>query len=82
MHSKNFITTQSLDPASSVSLCWIPAFAGMTAIRIFNCRSNNEIDRIAIEGKFGQGKRNYGLGRIMTKLNYTSKDATIAVLLV
>jgi hypothetical protein len=35
----------------------------------------DEIDRIAIEGKFGQGKRRYGLGRIMTKLDHTSKTA-------
>jgi len=28
----------------------------------------DEIDRIAIEGKFGQGKRRFGLSRIMAKL--------------
>ena len=37
----------------------------------------DEIDRIAIEGKFGQGKRRYSLGRIMTKLNHTSKTAIV-----
>ena len=35
----------------------------------------DEIDRIPIEGKFGQGKRKYGLGRIMTKLSKTSETA-------
>jgi hypothetical protein len=42
----------------------------------------DEIDRIAIEGKFGQGKRRYGLGRIMTKLNHTSKTAIVMSFLV
>ena len=42
----------------------------------------DEIDRIAIEGKFGQGKRRYSLGRIMTKLNYTSKTAIVMSFLV
>ena len=32
----------------------------------------DEIDRIPIEGKFGQGKRRYGLARIMAKLPETS----------
>ena len=34
---------------------------------------NDENDRIAIEGKFGQGKRRFGLARIMTKLAVTSE---------
>ena len=38
----------------------------------------DEIDRIAIEGKFGQGKRRFTLGRIMAKLAQTS-EATIAI---
>ena len=38
----------------------------------------DEIDRIAIEGKFGQGKRRFTLGRIMSKLAQTS-EATIAI---
>ena len=42
----------------------------------------DEIDRIAIEGRFGLGKRHYSLGRIMTKLNYTSKTAIIMSFLV
>jgi IS5 family transposase len=42
----------------------------------------DEIDRIAIEGKFGQGKRRYSLGRIMTKLDYTSKTAIVMSFLV
>jgi hypothetical protein len=42
----------------------------------------DEIDRIAIEGKFGLGKRRYGLGRIMTKLNDTSKTEIVMSFLV
>jgi len=42
----------------------------------------DEIDRIAIEGKFGQGKRRYSLGRIMTKLDHTSKTAIVMSFLV
>jgi hypothetical protein len=34
---------------------------------------NDENDRIAIEGKFGQGKRRFGLARIMAKLAVTSE---------
>ncbi|MFQ5652455.1 MAG: IS5 family transposase [bacterium] len=33
----------------------------------------DELDRIAIEGKFGQGKRRFGLSRIMAKLAATSE---------
>ena len=33
----------------------------------------DEVDRIAIEGKFGQGKRRFSLARIMTKLAGTSE---------
>ncbi len=32
----------------------------------------DEIDRVAIEGKFGEGKRRFGLARIMAKLAETS----------
>ncbi len=42
----------------------------------------DEIDRVAIEGKFGQGKRRYGLGRIMTKLSCTSKTAIALTFLI
>jgi len=35
----------------------------------------DEIDRIAIEGKFGQGKRRFSLARIMAKLAGTSEVA-------
>jgi hypothetical protein len=42
----------------------------------------DEIDRIAIEGKFGLGKRRYSLGRIMTKLDCTSKTAIVMCFLV
>jgi len=37
----------------------------------------DEIDRIAIEGKFGQGKRRFGLSRIMAKLAQTSETMII-----
>jgi len=33
----------------------------------------DEIDRIPIEGKFGQSKRRFGLDRVMTKLAITSQ---------
>jgi len=39
----------------------------------------DEGDRNAIEGKFGQGKRRYNLGRIMSKLATTS-ETTIGVI--
>lgn len=32
-------------------------------------------DRNAVEGKFGQGKRRYGLGKVMAKLDATGKTA-------
>ena len=35
----------------------------------------DELERIPIEGKFGQGKRRFSLGRIMTKLAETSETA-------
>ncbi len=38
----------------------------------------DEIDRIAVEGKFGQGKRRFTLNRIMAKLSETS-EAVIMV---
>jgi len=38
-------------------------------------RRQDEIDRIAVEGKFGQGKRCFSLARIMTKLARTSEVA-------
>lgn len=41
-------------------------------------RRQDEIDRIPIEGKFGQGKRRFGLNLIMSKLSETS-EATIAM---
>ena len=33
----------------------------------------DELDRIAVEGKFGQGKRRFSLARVMTKLAQTSE---------
>lgn len=38
--------------------------------------------RNAVEGKFGEGKRTYGLGRIMTRLQETSKSVIALQLLV
>jgi hypothetical protein len=35
----------------------------------------DEIDRIPIEGKFGQSKRRFSLNRVMTKLSVTSETA-------
>lgn len=44
-------------------------------------RRQDELDRIPVEGKFGQGKRRFSLGRIMCKLAKTSETAiTIAFL--
>lgn len=42
----------------------------------------DEIDRNAVEGKFGQGKRRYSLSRIMTKLSCTSETAIMVSFLV
>jgi len=42
----------------------------------------DELDRIPIEGKFGLGKRRYGLNRIMTKLSFTSKTSIAIIFLV
>jgi transposase, IS5 family len=33
-------------------------------------------DRVPIEGKFGQAKRRYGIGRVMTKGVKTNNDDT------
>jgi len=38
----------------------------------------DELERIPIEGKFGQGKRRFGLNRIMAKLSHTS-ETVIAI---
>jgi len=42
----------------------------------------DEIERNAVEGKFGQGKRRYSLDRIMTKLAHTSETAIMISFLV
>lgn len=42
----------------------------------------DEIERNAVEGKFGQGKRRYSLQRIMTKLANTSETAIMLSFLV
>ncbi|MDY6857189.1 MAG: transposase, partial [Thermodesulfobacteriota bacterium] len=42
----------------------------------------DECDRGPIEGKFGQAKRRYGIGRVMTKLATTSETAIALCFLV
>ena len=42
----------------------------------------DEIDRIPIEGKFGQAKRRFSLSKIMCKLSKTSETAIAVVFLV
>ena len=42
----------------------------------------DEIDRIAVEGKFGNGKRKYGLGKIMSKRADTSESSIGMIILV
>ena len=42
----------------------------------------DEIDRIAVEGKFGQGKRRFSLGRVMTKLAETSEVSILVAFIV
>lgn len=42
----------------------------------------DEVDRIAVEGKFGQGKRRFSLGRIMTKLAQTSEVSIMVAFIV
>ncbi|MBN2843689.1 MAG: IS5 family transposase, partial [Sedimentisphaerales bacterium] len=37
----------------------------------------DELDRIAVEGKFGQGKRRFSLARVMTKLAQTSEVSIV-----
>jgi hypothetical protein len=50
--------------------------AALAAARRQQCQ--DELDRIAVEGKFGQGKRRFSLARIMAKLAQTS-EAVIMV---
>ena len=42
----------------------------------------DELDRIPIEGKFGQGKRRFSLARVMCKLALTSETAIMVAFLV
>jgi hypothetical protein len=42
----------------------------------------DELDRIAIEGKFGQGKRRFSLSRVMCKLAETSETAIAVAFIV
>ena len=42
----------------------------------------DEVDRIPIEGKFGQAKRRFSLGRIMAKLSATGECAIAITFLV
>jgi len=37
----------------------------------------DELDRNAVEGKFGQGKRRFSLARVMTKLAQTSEVSIV-----
>ena len=43
---------------------------------------HDEIDRIAIEGKFGQGKRRFSLARVMAKLAGTSETVIMVAFIV
>ena len=45
-------------------------------------RRQDEIDRIPIEGKFGQGKRRFSLDRIMAKLPETSESVMATIFIV
>lgn len=45
-------------------------------------RRQDEIDRTAVEGKFGQGKRRFSLNRIMAKLAETSEAAIMVSFIV
>ena len=42
----------------------------------------DEIDRVAIEGKFGHGKRRFSLARIMAKLAITSEAVVMVSFMV
>ena len=42
----------------------------------------DELDRIPIEGKFGQSKRRFSLSRIMTKLSCTSETSIVLTFIV
>ena len=42
----------------------------------------DEAIRVAVEGKFGQGKRRFGLGRIMAKLSETSESVIALIFLI
>ena len=42
----------------------------------------DEIDRIAVEGKFGQGKRRFSLARVMMKLAQTSEVSIMITFIV
>jgi IS5 family transposase len=42
----------------------------------------DELDRIPIEGKFGQGKRRFGLNRVMAKLAKTGKTSIIITFII
>ncbi len=42
----------------------------------------DELDRIPIEGKFGQAKRRFSLARVMCKLAMTSETAIMVAFLV
>lgn len=45
-------------------------------------RQKDEVDRVAVEGKFGELKRRYGLGNIMTKLAETTMSVIALTILI
>ena len=45
-------------------------------------QKQDELDRFPIEGKFGQGKRRFGLSRVMAKLSKTSETVMAIVFIV
>ena len=51
-------------------------------IKINFLQYQDVIDRIAVEGKFGQGKRRFSLALIMTKLAQTSEVAIMVSFIV
>jgi transposase, IS5 family len=56
----------------------------LNSVQIENQKQAQKDEKIrnCIEGKFGQGKRRFSLGRIMTKLEETSRTSIAIILLV
>lgn len=57
-------------------------FSGTRLGKNAEAEKENASIRNAIEGKFGEGKRKYSLGRIMAKLENTSKTVIAVIILV